>query len=115
MLAATTALPITQFDFGIQRKLKIALIGTGIRGITFWGKRLVDEYSDILEFVGLCDINPGRLAYGKTYIGATCPTFTDFEKMVEIHKPDLVIVTTKDSNSSRIYYKGIGNGMRCTY
>ena len=27
-------------------KLKIALVGTGVRGISFWGRRLVEEYSD---------------------------------------------------------------------
>lgn len=59
-------------------KKRIALVGTGIRGTSFWGRNLVENYSDILEFVGLCDINPGRLEYGKKYIGVDCPTFTDF-------------------------------------
>jgi len=43
------------------KKIKVVLVGTGIRGTSFWGKNLVERYSDILEFVGLCDINPGRL------------------------------------------------------
>ena len=110
MLAATTAFPVNAFEFGSSKKLKIALIGTGIRGTSFWGKRLVDEYSDILEFVGLCDSNPGRLAYGKTYIGTSCPTFTDFEKMVKTTKPDLVIVTTKDSTHHEFIIKGLEMG-----
>ena len=42
-------------------KKKVALVGTGIRGISFFGKFLNDTYSDVVEFVGLCDINPGRL------------------------------------------------------
>ena len=63
-------------------KLKVALVGTGIRGTSFWGRRLVNSYSDILEFVGLCDINPGRLDYSHSYIGADCPTFTDFDEMM---------------------------------
>ncbi|MGB5665247.1 MAG: Gfo/Idh/MocA family oxidoreductase [Maribacter sp.] len=110
MLAATTAFPIQAFDFGTTKKLKIVLIGTGIRGTSFWGKRLVDEYSDILEFVGLCDINPGRLEYGKKYIGASCPTFTDFEEMVKSSKPDLVIVTTKDATHHEFIIKGLELG-----
>ena len=61
MLAASAVMPATAFSFGLKTKLKVALVGTGIRGSGFWGKRLVDQYSDILEFVGLCDINPGRL------------------------------------------------------
>ncbi len=110
MLAATTALPLHSFAFGKSNKLKVALVGTGIRGITFWGKRLVDEYSEILEFVGLSDINPSRLNYGKKYIGANCPVFTDFEKMVERTKPDLIIVTTKDSTHHEFIIKGLEMG-----
>lgn len=110
MLAAQAALPITSFNFGDAKKLKIVLVGTGIRGISFWGKRLVDQYSDILEFVGLCDINPGRLEFGKKYIGTTCPTFTDFDKMVKKTKPDLVIVTTKDSTHHEFIIKGLNMG-----
>lgn len=110
MLAASTAMPIAQFDFGTNAKLKIALVGTGIRGITFWGKRLVDQYSDILEFVGLCDINPGRLAFGKKYTGANCPVFTNFEKMIQDSKPDLVIVTTKDATHHEFIIKAMEMG-----
>lgn len=111
LLAAGTSVPLNSFSFGAaDEKLKIVLIGTGIRGTSFWGKRLVDQYSDILEFVGLCDSNPGRLAYGKKYIGVSCPTFTDFEQMVNETQPDLVIVTTKDSNHHEFIIKGLEMG-----
>ncbi len=110
MLAASTALPINTFAFGGDKKLKIVLVGTGIRGTSFWGKRLLENYSDILEFVGLCDINPGRLAFGKKYIGTSCPTYTNFEKMVIETKPDLVIVTTKDSTHHEFIIKGLDMG-----
>ena len=110
MLAASTAVPMSQFDFGTNKKLKIALVGTGIRGISFWGKRLVDQYADLLEFVGLCDINPGRLEYGKKYIGTNCPTYTDFEAMIRNGRPDLLIVTTKDSTHHQFVIKGMEMG-----
>jgi predicted dehydrogenase len=110
MLAATTALPLQSFSFGKSSKLKVALVGTCIRGITFWGRRLLDEYSEILEFVGLSDINPSRLSYGKSYIGAECPLFTDFEEMIKTSKPDLVIVTTKDSTHHQFIIKGLEMG-----
>ncbi len=93
------------------RKMKVVLVGTGVRGISFWGKRLVDEYSDILEFVGLCDINPGRLEFGKKYIGADCPTFLNFEEMVKTTKPDLVIVTTMDSTHDEFIIKSLDMGV----
>lgn len=107
MLAASSAFPISTFTFGKSSKLKIALVGTGIRGTTFWGKRLMDEYSELLQFVGLSDINPSRLAYGKEFIGADCPVFTDFVEMVKQTKPELIIVTTKDSTHHEFIIKGL--------
>jgi predicted dehydrogenase len=112
MLAAGSFLPgkaylRKQFP---KEKLRINLVGTGIRGTSFWGKRLVEEYSDILEFTGLCDHNPGRLAYAKKYIGVDCPTYTDFPKMVEETRPDLIIVTTKDSTHHEFIIQGLDMG-----
>ncbi|MCE5251706.1 Gfo/Idh/MocA family oxidoreductase [bacterium] len=78
------------------KKLKVALVGTGSRGSTMWGKMVKDSFSDVVEFVGLCDINSKRLAFSKQYIGVNCPTFTDFDEMVKTTKPDSVIVTTVD-------------------
>jgi predicted dehydrogenase len=80
-----------------QNKMRVAMVGTGIRGITFWGKALLNAHSQNVEFVGLCDINPGRLAYAQKEIAPKCPTFADFEKMMKTVKPDTVIVTTVDS------------------
>ena len=110
MLAISTAVPLSAFSFNENNKLKVVLVGTGIRGTGFWGKRLNKNYSKILEFVGLCDINPGRLGYGKKYIGVSCPTFTDFEKMIRETDPDLVIVTTKDSTHHEFIIKGLDMG-----
>ncbi|WP_222845940.1 Gfo/Idh/MocA family protein [Flavilitoribacter nigricans] len=110
MLAAGSALS-SPLHFGMgNKKLRVVLTGTGVRGTSFWGRRLVDEYPDIMEFVGLCDINPGRLAYAKEYMGVDCPTFTNFEEMINTVKPDLVIVTTKDSTHHQFIVKGLDMG-----
>lgn len=109
MLAIGTTLNASTFGFG-KKKLKIALVGTGVRGTSFWGKRLVENYSDILEFVGICDINPGRLAYAKKYMKVQCNTYSDFELMVNENKPDLVIVTTTDATHHEFIIKGLGLG-----
>lgn len=95
---------------GNNSKLRIALVGTGIRGITMWGRSLVQDYSDILEFVGLCDINPGRLEMASEYIGANCPTFTDFREMMQQTKPDTLIVTTVDSTHHEFIIQGMEMG-----
>ena len=111
MLAGGSMVSLPSWGFGLgNAKLKVTLVGTGVRGTSFWGKRLVEQYGDVLEFVGLCDNNPGRLAYGKKYIGVNCPTFTNFEEMVSSTKPDLVIVTTKDSNHHEFIIKGLDMG-----
>ena len=110
MLAAASAFPLNAFSFGKKRKLKVCLVGTGIRGTSFWGKRLANTYSDILEFVGLSDINEGRLEYGKKYIGVSCPTFLDFDEMLEKTRPDLVIVTTVDATHHQFIIKGLNFG-----
>lgn len=111
MLAAESALsPPLNALMRDNKKLKVALVGTGVRGISFWGRRLKQKFSDILEFVGLCDINPGRLEFGRQYIGVSCPTFTDFTKMVSTTQPDLVIVTTMDSTHHEFIIKGLDMG-----
>lgn len=85
--------------FGRTRaaKSRVALVGTGIRGVNMWGKQLARSYGDVLEFVGLSDVNPGRLAFAKDYIGVSCPTFVDFDAMLQEPRPERVIVTTVDS------------------
>jgi predicted dehydrogenase len=85
-------------------------VGTGIRGSTFWGKRIVENYSDLAEFVGLCDINPGRVEFVKKYMGVDCPTFTDFELMMNTVKPDTLIVTTVDATHHEFIIKGLRMG-----
>ena len=76
---------------------RVALVGTGIRGSTLWGKNLVENYADGVTFVGLCDINPGRLETVRDYMGVDCPTYTDFAEMMRETQPEWVIVTTMDS------------------
>lgn len=92
------------------KKLKVALVGTGSRGNGMWGRDLVQSYPDYLTFVGLCDKNEGRVKTGKEMIGADCPTFTDFEKMMRETKPDLLIVTTMDSTHHEFIIKGMEMG-----
>ena len=87
-----------------ETKLKIVMVGTGARGTSMWGRDLMQRYPDRIEFVGLCDTNPGRVEAAKEIIGANCRTYSDinnpmppFEKMIAETKPDLVIVASVDS------------------
>ncbi|MGB3618706.1 MAG: Gfo/Idh/MocA family oxidoreductase, partial [Catalinimonas sp.] len=110
-LAAAAALAPTLSAFaGPPRKMRVAMVGTGTRGINMWGRALVEEYPESVEFVGLCDTNPGRLEYGRSYMGVNCPTFTDFDQMMRRVKPDALIVTTVDATHHTFIVKGLEMG-----
>ncbi|MDP3945770.1 MAG: Gfo/Idh/MocA family oxidoreductase [Lutibacter sp.] len=95
----------------INGKKRVALVGTGARGVSFFGKYLYDEYSDVIEFVGLCDINPGRLAYAKKHIGVDCPIYQNFDEMLEKGNIDILMVTTVDSTHDEFIIKGLKKGI----
>lgn len=94
----------------VQDKMRVAIVGTGIRGITMWGRDVAREYADVVDIVGLCDINEGRLAFGKSYIGVDCPTFSDFDAMVAQTQPDTIIVTTNDNTHDTFIVRGMELG-----
>ena len=91
-------------------KTRIALVGTGHRGTGFWGKPVVDNFGDIVEFVGLCDTNPGRLKFAKTKMNVTCKTFRDFDEMMRTVKPQIVIVTTVDATHDKFIIRAMELG-----
>lgn len=93
-----------------RAKARIALVGTGIRGTTMWGRPVAEGYRDEVEFVGLSDINPGRLEYGRSYIGVDCPTFTDFDAMLREADPEILIVTTVDATHHEFIVRGMEHG-----
>ena len=91
---------------------RYAIVGTGHRATGMWGKDLAERYSNEIEFVGLCDKNPLRVEAGKKLIGVECPTFTNFDEMLDKTKPEIVMVTTVDSTHhtfiNRALEKGVG-------
>ena len=92
------------------KKLRLAIVGTGGRGTSMWGYDFMKSYPDYIEFVGLCDKNEGRVETGKKIIGASCPTYTDFEKMMKGTRPDVLIVTTMDSTHHHFIIRGMELG-----
>ena len=99
------------FAMGGTDKKRLALVGTGIRGCKFWGKFVRENYADVAEFVGLCDINPGRLEFARSWIGADCPAFENFDEMLAVTKPDLVMVTTVDNTHDEFIIKALNAGI----
>jgi predicted dehydrogenase len=93
----------------VQKK-RVAVVGTGIRFLTMWGKPVMEEFKDTVSFVGLCDINEGRAAYVKKEMQLTCPVYTDFDAMMKELKPDALIVTSPDFIHHTHIIKGLGYG-----
>ena len=89
--------PLASLGASPANKMKLAMVGTGVRGSGLWGRELLKNFGEMVEFVGLCDHNPGRLNYVKQTMGVSCPAFTNFDQMLSQTKPDYVIVTTVDS------------------
>ncbi|HAR39606.1 MAG TPA: 4,5-dihydroxyphthalate dehydrogenase, partial [Porphyromonadaceae bacterium] len=91
-------------------KTKVAVVGLGNRGTGMWGGDIVKDYADQVQYVGLCDHNPGRLEVGSQMIGANCPTYTNFEQMMRETKPDQLIITTDDNTHDYFVEKGMEMG-----
>jgi predicted dehydrogenase len=112
--AVAAAALVNQFPEGMltaqSKKKKLAIVGTGHRGTGMWGKTVLDSYSDYVEFVGLCDINPGRVESAKKLIGVSCPTFTNVEEMITKTRPETVIVTTVDGTHHTFIAKALEMG-----
>ena len=115
-MAATTVFPMglsfPDLNNRSSKKLRVALVGTGGRGSSTWGKDLVDSYSDYVEMVGLCDSNYKRLEVAKKRIRTDAKTYEakDFDLMIKETKPDSVIVTTIDSKHEKYIVRAMELG-----
>ena len=90
---------------------RYAIVGTGVRGVGMWGRPLVERYSDVLEFVGLCDVNPLRAEAARAQIGVSCPTFTSLDALIDQAKPELLMVTTVDATHEGCIVKALERGV----
>ena len=90
---------------------RFAVVGTGHRATGMWGKDLATNYSNEIEFVGLCDKNMKRAEAGRKLIGVECPTFANFDEMLDRVKPELLMVTTVDSTHHIFINKALARGI----
>ncbi len=94
---------------------RYALVGTGGRGWSFV-RSVVDTYSDHSALVGLCDVNPGRLAHYNERLEKEghggVPAFDPdgFDRMIEQTRPDVVIVTTVDAHHDHYIVRALELG-----
>src|SRR5438874_1355683 len=108
---AVTASSVVGAPRAAERRLRMALVGTGARGSFTWGQEVVQGYSDVVEIVGLCDINSKRVEAAKKLIGTTAPSFVDFDRMIKETHPDTVMVTTVDATHARYIVRALE--LRC--
>jgi predicted dehydrogenase len=90
---------------------RYAIVGTGDRAQGMWGRPLAQNYSDVLEFVGLYDVNAKRAGAARELMGVTCPIYSTFEEMCEKARPDLLMVTTVDAFHHDYIVKGLDRGI----
>jgi predicted dehydrogenase len=108
-VAAVLGTPKTSHAAAARRRY--AIVGTGVRAIGMWGRPLVGRYEDVVEFVGLCDTNPLRVEVARKAIGASCPTYTDLDEMLDKARPEILMVTTVDNVHSECIAKALGRGI----
>ncbi len=92
-------------------KMRVAVVGMGVRGVAMYGRDLVRHYADHVEIVGICDTNPGRLEYASEFVGAGCPIFTRLDEMLEKTSPDRLVVTTWDWEHHSCVIMGLEHGV----
>ena len=102
--------PFEIFGRPAAGKIRLAQVGTGHRGSGFWGSNILKNFGDIIEFVGIHDINPGRAAYAKNLYGGTVPVFNSFDEMLSTVKADYIIVTTVDATHDEFIVKALNKG-----
>jgi predicted dehydrogenase len=82
-------------------KKRYVQVGVGSRSMMY-SVAIIERFADHAELVGLCDSNAGRLQLRADWAreqDVEVPTYSDgqFDQMIAETKPDMVIVTTRDS------------------
>lgn len=93
-----------------MEKKKYVQVGCGVRGFEMFARPLVQDFEDVAELVGLCDINIKRAQLTVQKIGRDIPVFTDFDEMMETVKPDTVLVATIDREHDTYVIKALKAG-----
>ena len=97
----------------MERKTRYVEVGVGGRARLFYSA-IAETFKDRAELTAFCDINRTRLNYARKvltekygYNDVKLYDYTEFDKMIEEQKPDIVIVTSID----RTHHKYIVRAM----
>lgn len=99
-----------------MNKKKYAQVGTGGRARMFY-EAIAKRYTATSELVSFCDMSQVRMDVANRILVDDCnyhcvPTYksSEFEKMISIEKPDVVIVTTIDRTHEEYIIKAMELG-----
>lgn len=98
------------------KKKRFVQVGVGGRARFFY-EALAKDYSDTSEIVAFCDVNNVRLEFAQknlkenfNYPEVNLYGADEFEKMIEVEKPDCVIVTSIDRTHHKYIIKAMELG-----
>lgn len=89
---------------------KYAFAGASERALNMYAKRIVTDFKDYAEIVGVFDSNAKRAAAFVKEVPVDAPSFGDFDTMIKETKPDTVIVTTVDAYHSEYIIRALEYG-----
>lgn len=99
-----------------MKKTRYVQVGVGSRARMYY-EAINSTYDDSCELVAFCDISQTRMDYANSVIKEKFDKgpintyfYTDFEKMINTEKPDVVIVTTVDRTHSDYIIKAMELG-----
>ncbi len=94
-----------------MEKRRFALIGTGNRGTTMWGKELLAGWREHVDLTAIVEKNSLRGERARTMIGSNAPLYENIDSMLTEQKPDLVIVCTPDHTHDDIVVRALESGI----
>ena len=99
----------------MAKKTRYVQVGVGGRARLYY-RAILETYSDTCELTAFCDINRVRAEYGKRIMekyGSDPINLygsNEFDKMIEIEKPDYVIVTSIDRTHHKYIIRALELG-----
>lgn len=94
-----------------MEKRRFALIGTGNRGTTMWGKDLLAGWREHVDLTAIVEKNSLRGERARNMIGSNAPLYENIDSMLAEQKPDLVIVCTPDHTHDDIVVRALESGI----
>ena len=94
-----------------MEKRRFALIGTGNRGTTMWGKDLLAGWREHVDLTAIVEKNSLRGERARNMIGSNAPLYENIDSMLNEQKPDLVIVCTPDHTHDDIVVRALESGI----